>query len=147
MTHTLPSEDWPDGRRPALGRLLLQRARRPARPAGGSAGAPSATPRAFLRGAVARYWPGFRLRPGRIALRARERRPVRSLRPVAAGHGRARLRADASGYDNLFLAGDWIDCGLNAGCVEAAVLAGLQAANAVRGRPLMDGVLGTWSRA
>lgn len=46
-----------------------------------------------------------------------------------------RLRPDESGYDNLFLAGDWTDCGLNAGCIEAAVLSGLQAANAVRGRP------------
>ena len=60
------------------------------------------------------------------------------------GSGRFRLRADASGFDNLFLAGDWIDCGLNAGCVEAATIAGIQAANAVRRRPLMDGVLGLW---
>ncbi|MGI8816510.1 MAG: FAD-dependent oxidoreductase [Pseudonocardia sp.] len=55
-----------------------------------------------------------------------------------------RLRADESGYDNLFLAGDWVNCGLNAGCVEAAVMAGLQAANAVRGRPLLAGVTGSW---
>jgi uncharacterized protein with NAD-binding domain and iron-sulfur cluster len=47
-----------------------------------------------------------------------------------------RLRADGSGFDNLFLAGDWIDSGLNAGCIEAAVLSGLQAANAVEGRPV-----------
>lgn len=60
------------------------------------------------------------------------------------GSGRWRLRADGSGYANLVLAGDWIDCGLNAGCIEAAVLAGVQAANAVRGRPPSEGVLGTW---
>ena len=35
-----------------------------------------------------------------------------------------RLRADESGYDNLFLAGDWTDNGLNAGCIEAATLSG-----------------------
>ena len=51
------------------------------------------------------------------------------------GTDRYRLRSDESGYDNLFLAGDWTDSGLNAGCIEAAVLSGLQAANAVRGRP------------
>jgi hypothetical protein len=51
------------------------------------------------------------------------------------GTDRHRLRADESGYDNLFLAGDWIDSGMNAGCIESAVLSGLQAANAVRGRP------------
>jgi uncharacterized protein with NAD-binding domain and iron-sulfur cluster len=58
------------------------------------------------------------------------------------GTGAARLRADESGYDNLFLAGDWIDSGLNAGCIEAAVMSGVEAANAVRGRPLLDGVIG-----
>ncbi len=50
------------------------------------------------------------------------------------GTGRYRLRPDESGYDNLVLAGDWTDCGLNAGCIEAATLSGLQAANAVLGR-------------
>ena len=52
------------------------------------------------------------------------------------GSGRYRLPADGSGFENLFLAGDWIDSGLNAGCIEAAVLGGLQAANAVEGRDL-----------
>jgi uncharacterized protein with NAD-binding domain and iron-sulfur cluster len=61
--------------------------------------------------------------------------------PGSAAH---RLRADESGYDNLFLAGDWVNCGLNAGCIEAAVLGGLEAANAVRGRPLLEGVTGSW---
>jgi uncharacterized protein with NAD-binding domain and iron-sulfur cluster len=45
-----------------------------------------------------------------------------------------RLRPDESGYDNLVLAGDWTDNGLNAGCIEAATISGLQAANAVLGR-------------
>jgi uncharacterized protein with NAD-binding domain and iron-sulfur cluster len=53
-----------------------------------------------------------------------------------------RLRADGSGFDNLFLAGDWIDSGLNAGCIEAATLGGLQAANAIKGRPLDDDTSG-----
>ncbi|MDP9167128.1 MAG: FAD-dependent oxidoreductase, partial [Actinomycetota bacterium] len=50
------------------------------------------------------------------------------------GTDRYRLRSDESGYDNLVLAGDWTDSGLNAGCIEAAVLSGLQAANALLGR-------------
>ncbi len=58
------------------------------------------------------------------------------------GTGRFRLRADASGYANLWLAGDWTDNGLNAGCIEAAVVSGIQAANAVRGRSLLDHVAG-----
>ena len=50
------------------------------------------------------------------------------------GSDRYRLRSDESGYDNLVLAGDWTDCGMNAGCIEAAVMSGLQAANALLGR-------------
>jgi uncharacterized protein with NAD-binding domain and iron-sulfur cluster len=50
------------------------------------------------------------------------------------GSDRYRLRPDESGYDNLALAGDWTDCGMNAGCIEAAVTSGLQAANYLLGR-------------
>ena len=49
------------------------------------------------------------------------------------GSDKFRLRPDESGYDNLVLAGDWTDCGINAGCIEAAVMSGLQAANALLG--------------
>ncbi len=47
------------------------------------------------------------------------------------GSDRHRLRPDGSGYDNLFLAGDWTDCGLNAGCVEAATRSGILAGRAI----------------
>ena len=50
------------------------------------------------------------------------------------GTERYRLRPDESGYDNLILAGDWTDSGMNAGCIEAATMSGLEAANAVLGR-------------
>jgi uncharacterized protein with NAD-binding domain and iron-sulfur cluster len=62
----------------------------------------------------------------------------------APGSDAYRLRADESGYDNLFLAGDWTDNGLNAGCIEAAVISGLQAANAVVGRSRSYRIAGTW---
>jgi uncharacterized protein with NAD-binding domain and iron-sulfur cluster len=61
----------------------------------------------------------------------------------APGTDRHRLRADESGYDNLVLAGDWTDNGLNAGCIEAAVISGLQAANAVLGRSRAYRIVGT----
>ncbi|MCB0656770.1 MAG: NAD(P)-binding protein [Saprospiraceae bacterium] len=48
------------------------------------------------------------------------------------GSGKHRLKADGSGYKNLFLAGDWIDTGYNMGCAECAVMSGLFAAQAVR---------------
>ena len=62
------------------------------------------------------------------------------------GSDRFRMRVDSSGVDHLVLAGDWTDCGLNAGCIEAAAISGIEAAAAVEGRPLVDRVLGplTW---
>lgn len=62
----------------------------------------------------------------------------------APGSDAYRLRADESGYDNLVLAGDWTDHGLNAGCIEAAAISGLQAANAVLGRSRGYRIAGTW---
>jgi uncharacterized protein with NAD-binding domain and iron-sulfur cluster len=46
-----------------------------------------------------------------------------------------RLAPDASGYTNLFLAGDWTDYGYNLGCFEGAVMSGLIAANAITKDP------------
>lgn len=51
------------------------------------------------------------------------------------GSTRYRLRTDQSGFSNLFLTGDWIKTGLNAGCVEAAVMAGMQTSRAMSGHP------------
>jgi uncharacterized protein with NAD-binding domain and iron-sulfur cluster len=62
------------------------------------------------------------------------------------GTDRYRLRSDESGYDNLFLAGDWTDSGMNAGCIESAVMSGLQAANAVLGRPRAHRLAGYYLR-
>ena len=47
-----------------------------------------------------------------------------------------RLGSGSSGFGNLYLAGDWVDTPLNAGCVEAAVMGGLQAASALSGAPI-----------
>jgi uncharacterized protein with NAD-binding domain and iron-sulfur cluster len=49
------------------------------------------------------------------------------------GTSKYRLAPNESGYDNLVFAGDWTRCGLNSGCVEAAVISGLLAAAAVDG--------------
>ncbi|MCG2626202.1 NAD(P)-binding protein [Bradyrhizobium sp. WYCCWR 13023] len=51
----------------------------------------------------------------------------------AAGSTQWRLAADASGFDNLYLAGTWIDTGFNTECIEAAVMSGMQAARAISG--------------
>ncbi len=53
-----------------------------------------------------------------------------------AGSIKYRLAADESGYPNLVLAGDWIRNGINAGCVEATVMSGMQASRAISGQPV-----------
>jgi uncharacterized protein with NAD-binding domain and iron-sulfur cluster len=50
-----------------------------------------------------------------------------------AGNVAHRLRTNDTQFRNLFLAGDWIRTGLDAGCIEAATLAGRQAARAMAG--------------
>ena len=49
------------------------------------------------------------------------------------GSTSARLPPSGTGIANLFITGDWIQCGLNAGCVEAAVTAGMLTARAITG--------------
>ena len=56
------------------------------------------------------------------------------------GSTAARLRADRSGFQNLWLAGDWTYTGINAGCVEAAAMSGLRAAAGLMG--VVPGITG-----
>jgi uncharacterized protein with NAD-binding domain and iron-sulfur cluster len=51
------------------------------------------------------------------------------------GSSAQRLRSAESGLSNLFLAGDWLRTGLDSGCVEAAVMGGMQASRAISGYP------------
>lgn len=46
-----------------------------------------------------------------------------------------RLRASDCGYSNMVLAGDWTYTSLNYGCVEAAVMSGMEASRAICGAP------------
>lgn len=45
-------------------------------------------------------------------------------------------------FDNLTVAGDWTDCGYNAGCIEAAVMSGRLASHALSGFPSLDDIIG-----
>jgi uncharacterized protein with NAD-binding domain and iron-sulfur cluster len=51
-----------------------------------------------------------------------------------AGSVDARLHPGQSGFENLALAGDWTHSGIDGGCVEAAVVSGERAAEAIIGR-------------
>ena len=56
-------------------------------------------------------------------------------RVAVVGSSAYRLATDGAGFANLYLTGDWIRTGLNAGCVEAAVMAGMQTSRAISGWP------------
>lgn len=51
-----------------------------------------------------------------------------------AGNVKSRLPSHGAAFANLTLAGDWTATGINGGCVEAAVISGLQAARSLTGR-------------
>jgi uncharacterized protein with NAD-binding domain and iron-sulfur cluster len=52
-----------------------------------------------------------------------------------AGSTKYRLKADGSGYTNLYLTGDWLLNGFNVGHVESATASGMQASRAICGVP------------
>jgi uncharacterized protein with NAD-binding domain and iron-sulfur cluster len=159
MSHTVAREDWPaDGAPRSVGYFCSVLTEREAADRARADEHVQANAIEFLTRSAGHLWPAAVDAEGhfRWELLAGDGSHARYCRANVdpsdryvqslPGTGRFRLRADGSGYRKLFLAGDWIDCGLNAGCVEAAALAGLQAANAVRGRPAMEGVLGSWCR-
>lgn len=59
------------------------------------------------------------------------------------GSSQHRLPAhDREGPHNLYLAGDWTQCTLNCGCMEAATMSGMLCSNAVCGYPPRDAIVG-----
>ncbi len=46
-----------------------------------------------------------------------------------------RLNTHDTCFENLYITGDWINTGVNAGCVEAAVMAGMETSRAICGYP------------
>jgi uncharacterized protein with NAD-binding domain and iron-sulfur cluster len=155
MSHLLPMETWPAGTGPANVAYFCG-----ALPEGPLNPADTGTPHralahvreasdAWLDTHLADLWPAIANGQGGIDrqqlmdsyLRANVDPSERYVMSVA-GSSSARLKANASGVDNLFLAGDWIDNGFNAGCVEASFMSGMQAGNAILGRPLNEGVQG-----
>ncbi|WP_143872640.1 NAD(P)-binding protein [Catenovulum sediminis] len=59
------------------------------------------------------------------------------------GSSAYRLKTDETIFDNLYLTGDWLSTGVNAGCVEAATMAGMQTSRAICGNPAkIDGETG-----
>ena len=51
------------------------------------------------------------------------------------GSTKYRLQPDQSGFNNLYLAGDWTRNPLNLGCIEATVMSGMKVSQAISGYP------------
>jgi uncharacterized protein with NAD-binding domain and iron-sulfur cluster len=58
------------------------------------------------------------------------------------GSSRFRISPLDMTYDNLTIAGDWTECGLNTGCTEAAVMSGRLAAHAISTLPEVEDIIG-----
>ena len=58
------------------------------------------------------------------------------------GSTKHRLHANQPDFSNLWVTGDWTYNGVNAGCVEAAVMSGLLTANAMCGVPALADIIG-----
>jgi len=58
------------------------------------------------------------------------------------GSQRHRISPLDNTYDNLTIAGDWTACGLDTGCVEAAIISGRLAANAIARTPSLESIVG-----
>ena len=158
MSHLLPAEEWPETDRPRsiayfCSVLDTPEARDGAPDVEKETAAVRARAQAFLDRDVAALWPAaveggaFRwslLCGGSPAAGGPERlasqywranidpsdRYVQSL----PGTDRFRLPPGRTGFDNVVVAGDWTDNGLNAGCVEGATRSGQLAATAVVAR-------------
>jgi len=98
--------------------------------------------RTFCRSEIKAMWPGIVDGSGELAwptvhdvyFRANIDPSERYVLSVA-GSTQHRLAPGASGFGNLYLAGDWTANGMNAGCVEAAAISGSLAARAISGMP------------
>jgi uncharacterized protein with NAD-binding domain and iron-sulfur cluster len=119
----------------------------------------------FLEEDIAHLWPGSRSRKGSFcwdSLIDERGRPSGRADPAAfdsqywtanvrpsdrysqalPGTTRYRISPLDRTYDNLTVAGDWTRCGLNMGCVEAAVMSGMLAAHAISEHPRLSDIVG-----
>lgn len=157
MSHLLPREDWQQAAVAPRNVAYFCGAMAGSGVDPGDPGQPAAAReqvhRAAQAGALARIanlWPNAARADGSLdpalVLDRYERaniEPSELYVMSVAGSSRFRIKANETGFANLTICGDWIDNGFNAGCVEAAVMSGLQAANVVLGHAdINDGVIG-----
>jgi uncharacterized protein with NAD-binding domain and iron-sulfur cluster len=149
MSDLLPREDWPKDNPPVQLAYFCS----PTENVGLESGPFTDRVRDWADRDLTRMWPGA-ARDGRFDLSLLWAKPGDSPEQAfrnqyfrqnfygseryvlsVPGSVRYRLPPDDSGFDNLYLAGDWTRCGINAGCVEAATISGLVAARGLTGHP------------
>ena len=158
MTHLLPEEEWPVGHRPqSLAYFCGVLEHKDGDDWAGTQARAKANAIAFLEGDYRGIWPAAedansgpaidwnllvdqddRSGPARFDAQYWRANFEGTERYVLSTKGSIdyRLAPDDSGYANLFLAGDWTRNGIDAGCIEAAVMSGLQAARGLTGLPI-----------
>ncbi len=171
MSHLIARESWPEAQRPATCAYLTARLEdsepQPPRcfddyPERVSARVRANTTR-WLRESAGGLWPGAQDRDDPQKLNwhwlndpldrdNEERLDAQWFSPVSnpsdryvlslPGTTRYRLRSHESGYENLVLAGDWTRNAINGGCVESAVMSGLDAARQLD--PAVRAGIGDW---
>jgi hypothetical protein len=152
-------QDFPDDEKPAaIGTLFgpLATGQRDIRDAGHHAAqlaAAEACAKRFLEVSLPKLWPGLTNGQSQIDwskfvdLERRRGEQRFGFQLVSANVGpnesyvlawpgtlKYRARPDESGYQHLYLAGDWTRNGVEAGTVEGAVISGLKAAHAITGK-------------
>jgi uncharacterized protein with NAD-binding domain and iron-sulfur cluster len=143
MFQTLPFEDWPAGAEPAgvsyFSTAMKDDPAEPTAPDDGYQRAQDAIVGSEALAWLAKWqggifgWLGSSTSLDAYAhyyFRANVSADQRYVLSVA-GSARYRMRPDQSGYENLFLAGDWTHSTLNLGCAEGATMSGLEAGRGV----------------
>jgi uncharacterized protein with NAD-binding domain and iron-sulfur cluster len=158
MSQVLPHEDWPAGATPRTVHYFcgaMAMAEYPVQSDHGFQARATALAKAAaveqLEGRIGAIWPaaasgfpwqwlvdpaggGGSARFDRQYWRANVDPAERYVLSVS-GSSRYRPTSAGTGYANLYLAGDWLRTGLDSGCVEAAVMGGMQASRALSGYP------------
>lgn len=96
----------------------------------------------FTKNWLPRLWPSHQPTATRCSYTRVNLDPTERYVLSVKGSVGYRLRAHQSGFDNVVLCGDWTYNGINAGCVEAAVMGGLWASNALCGVPAAKDIVG-----
>ncbi len=110
----------------------------------------------FVERDMGALWPGFAWRDlvDRSGGRGRKRfdsqywraniTPSERYVLTPAGSVEHRLASGESGFENLVLAGDWTSNGIDGGCVEAAVISGMEAARTLTSAAPVPGASTRW---